>query len=101
MEKGIIDPAFLPLSRLTEKCTRFEMVEILDKAIPASRWDGSVSIPDGYIPDLRLSDGHGDLVYRWYRAGIVGGDNTHRFNGEKLITRAEVAKILCTINRLM
>ncbi len=101
VEKGIIDPALLPMSRLTEKCTRFEMVEILDKAIPASRWDGSVSIPDGYIPDLRLSDGHGDLVYRWYRAGIVGGDNTHRFNGEKLITRAEVAKILCTINRLM
>ena len=89
------------MSRLTEKCTRFEMVEILDKAIPASRWDDSVKIADGYIPDLRLSDEHGELVYRWYRAGIVGGDNTHRFNGGKLITRAEVAKILCTINRLM
>ncbi len=101
VEKGIIDPALLPMSRLTEKCTRFEMVEILDKAIPASRWDDSVKIADGYIPDLRLSDEHGELVYRWYRAGIVGGDNTHRFNGGKLITRAEVAKILCTINRLM
>ncbi|MBQ7460055.1 MAG: S-layer homology domain-containing protein [Oscillospiraceae bacterium] len=100
VEKGIIDPAKLPISRLTEKCTRFEMVEILDKAIPASRWQGATEVPDGYIPDLSRSDEHGELVYRWYAAGIVSGDGKHRFNGPNNINRAEVAKILCTITGL-
>jgi hypothetical protein len=76
------------------------MVEILDKAIPASRWQGATEVPDGYIPDLSRSDEHGELVYRWYAAGIVSGDGKHRFNGPNNINRAEVAKILCTITGL-
>lgn len=100
VKNGIIDPEVLPMSRLTEKCTRFEMVEILDKAIPASRWEGATEIPDGYIPDLARSDEHGELVYRWYAAGIVSGDGKHLFHGPNNINRAEVAKILCTITGL-
>ena len=39
----------------------------------------------------------GDVVYRWYRAGILTGDAIHAFQGAKSITRAEVAVILCRL----
>ena len=59
------------------------------------------TVPDGTIPDLDEDDLHGDLVYKWYRAGLVTGDTQGRFNGEDGITRVETAVILCQINRLV
>ena len=77
------------------------MVAILDKAIPADRMTAVTAVPDGAIPDLNEDDAYGDLVYRWYRAGIVTGDQTGQFNGTSSITRAETAVILCQINNLV
>ena len=52
------------------------------------------------VPDVKESDPYGSVVYKWYRAGIVGGDSAGRFNGNNNIARAEVAVILCQINKL-
>lgn len=98
VEKGIIDGADFALARMTQTATRFEMVAILDGAIPAQRMDSSVTVER--IPDLAENDAYGEVVYRWYRAGILTGNADGSFAGERSITRAEVAQILCTINRL-
>ena len=74
---------------------------ILDQAVPASRMTAVKTVADGSIPDLRESDPYGDVVYKWYRAGVVSGDGEGRFNGSTGITRAEVAVILCQLNNLV
>ena len=99
MEKGIIDGAVFALDDMTRTATRFEMVTILDGAVPAQRMDNSVAVES--IPDLAETDAYGEMVYRWYRAGILTGNADGSFAGERSITRAEVAQILCTINRLI
>ena len=88
-------------SQLNQTASRFDMVAILDKAIPADRMTAVTAVPDGAIPDLNEDDAYGDLVYRWYRAGIVTGDQKGQFNGTSSITRAETAVILCQINNLV
>lgn len=88
-------------SQLNQTASRFDMVAILDKAIPADRMTAVTDVPDGAIPDLNEDDAYGDLVYRWYRAGIVTGDQKGQFNGTSSITRAETAVILCQINNLV
>ena len=99
VEKGIIDGAVFALDDMTRTATRFEMVTILDGAVPAQRMDNSVAVES--IPDLAETDAYGEMVYRWYRAGILTGNADGSFAGERSITRAEVAQILCTINRLI
>lgn len=99
VEKGIIDGAVFALDDMTRTATRFEMVTILDGAVPAQRMDNSVAVES--IPDLEETDAYGEVVYRWYRAGILTGNADGSFAGERSITRAEVAQILCTINRLI
>ena len=98
MEKGVIDAKTFALEDMTRTATRFEMVAVLDGAVPEARMDNSVAVKA--IPDLAESDDYGEPVYRWYRAGILSGDASGAFNGQDSITRAEVAKILCTIHRL-
>lgn len=100
VEKGVIDGKTFPLSSMSRTATRYEMVVILDGAVPSARMDNSVQVPDGKIPDVRESDVYGEMVYRWYRAGIVAGDTDGSFYGNRNISRSEVAKILCTINKL-
>ena len=98
---GLIDPAALPASAAERSATRLEMISILDRALPAEQLAADTDIPEGYIPDVPADDPDHDLIYRWYRAGIVGGDDAHRFNGSTGITRAEVAVILCQLNGLV
>ncbi len=98
VEKGVIDAKTFALEDMTRTATRFEMVAVLDGAVPEARMDNSVAVKA--IPDLAESDDYGEPVYRWYRAGILSGDASGAFNGQDSITRAEVAKILCTIHRL-
>ena len=99
VDNGLLTGRFDP-DDLNQTASRFDMVAILDKAIPAGRMAAETSVPDGAIPDLDEDDAYGDLVYRWYRAGIVSGDSEGRFNGDSGITRAETAVILCQINGL-
>ena len=100
VDNGLLAGQFDP-SRLNQTASRFDMVAILDKAIPAGRMTAERAVPDGAIPDLDEGDAYGEAVYRWYRAGIVTGDQSGRFNGTSSITRAETAVILCQINQLV
>ena len=90
------------LSQINESATRFEMAAIWDKATYPPRVSGGVNeVADGFIPDLAESDAYGEIVYRWYRSGILTGDSEHNFNGEDSITRAEASVILCHLTALV
>lgn len=98
LDSGIIAPEQLDPSGLTRKATRFDLVAILDRAVPES---STAPVKEAVtVPDLAESDPYGPAVYKWYRAGIVSGDETGRFNGSSNISRAEVTVILCQLSNL-
>ena len=87
---------------LNRAATRYEMVAILDRAASKDKTCGRVNtVNNGFIPDVEESHPHGEVVYRWYRSGIVTGDSNRNFNGSKNITRAEVSVILCQLLELV
>ena len=94
---GIISAAEFPLSDVTRNASRYEMLAILDRALSESRLEPQVTVEEGFVPDVPESDPYHDLVYRWYRAGIIAGNDDHSFTGARDISRAEVATILCRL----
>ena len=100
LQKGLIQPGQFT-GGLDRAATRFEMVAVMDKALSAAQTSPTQTIPDGYIPDVAESQAGGGTIYRWYRAGLLAGDGEHRFQGERAITRAEVAVILCRLGGLL
>ena len=102
LEKGIFTAEDSYLEKMDAAATRFEMAAIWDKAAYPPRVSGGVNeVPDGFIPDLAESDEYGEIVYRWYRSGVLTGDAEYRFNGESSITRAEASVILCHLTALV
>ena len=102
LENGIIAEEDGYLERINENATRFEMAAIWDKAAYPPRVSSMVNeVPDGFIPDLAESDEYGEIVYRWYRSGVLTGDAQYRFNGESSITRAEASVIICHLTALV
>ena len=90
------------LGEMDEAATRFEMAAIWDLAAYPPRVVGGVNeVADGFIPDLAEGDEYGEVVYRWYRSGILTGDAEHKFNGENNITRAEACVIICHLTALV
>ena len=80
---------------MNQAATRFQMVDLLDRVVPDSE-----KVPvhsEVTVPDLAESAPYGDVVYRWYRAGITEGDQDGRFNGNSAITRGETAAIFCRL----
>lgn len=98
LDNGIITASQVSQSDLTRKASRFEMVAILDKAVPAGNLKPVKTVDS--VPDLAENAPYGETVYKWYRAGILSGDSAGRFNGNSNISRAEVAAILCRLNGL-
>lgn len=97
LDHGLFTASEVPFSTLEQKATRFQMVELMDRAVPAEEKQAILTVADGDIPDLREREPYGDVVYSWYRAGITQGDQAGRFNGSAQISRAEVATILCRL----
>lgn len=97
LQNGLFTASEVPLSTMGDSATRFQMADLMDRAVPESEKQAINSVPDGGVPDLRESDPYGDVVYRWYRAGITEGDQSGRFNGNSQISRAELATILCRL----
>lgn len=98
LTEGLIAEGDFADEDMNRAATRFEMVEILDKAAHESRTNrGTNEVADGFIPDLAEADEHGEVVYRWYRSGLVTGGSDHSFNGGTGITRAEASVILCRL----
>lgn len=71
VEKGVIDGKSFALTDMPRTATRYEMVSILDGAVPEERMKESVKVAKDGIPDLKESDSYGGVVYRWYRAGLI------------------------------
>lgn len=95
VDSGLFIAAEVPVSSMTAPATRFEMVDLLDRAVPDSEKTPIHS--EISVPDLSQSSPYGDVVYRWYQAGITQGDQDGNFNGGSQITRAETAAILCRL----
>ena len=56
---------------------------------------------DVSFTDVAEGDEYGEIIYRWYRSGVLTGDAQYRFNGESSITRAEASVILCHLTALV
>lgn len=99
---GLLNGLSIAEKDLNRPATRYEMVAILDRAASKDKTSGGVNtVNNGFIPDVKESDTHGEVVYRWYRSGIVTGDSARKFNGNNNITRAEVSVILCQLLELV
>ncbi|MCI8304792.1 MAG: hypothetical protein HFF52_09225 [Lawsonibacter sp.] len=99
LDKGIITSRQVQPSDLMRQATRYEMVSILDKAVPKSRMEPVKTVAS--IPDVEEESQYGAVVYKWYRAGILSGGSDGSFYGGNTIRRAEVAVILCKISNLL
>lgn len=98
--QGLFNAQQVPVDQLTQPANRYQMLDLLDRAVDDSQKAAINPVPNGTIPDVKESDPYGAAVYRWYRAGIAQGDETYAFHGENSITRAEVATFLCRLKNL-
>lgn len=98
LNRGIVTSQQVRPADLERAATRYEMVAILDRAVPASRMTPVKTVNS--IPDVAEDSQYGPVVYKWYRAGIVEGSGGGYFHGNSTIKRSEVATILCRINNL-
>lgn len=90
--KGIVSSKSIDLNATVDRDT---IAEIAAKALGLER---ASSITGGIIGPVDSTNGY---VYALYNAGILNGSfvgGSNYFYGNKPITRAEVAKIICAIN---
>ena len=93
LEKGIIASDLS--DKATDVVTRSEYVAIFYNALPASAYAQINQIADNAIPDVKSDAVNADVIYAFYRAGILAGaDEKGTFLPDKTITRCEVATIL-------
>ena len=97
VDQGLFTTSEVPLSTVLNKATRFQMVNLLDRAVPQEEKQVINVVFNGEVPDVQETDPYGPVVYLWYRAGIVEGDNNGSFHGNTNISRAETAAILCRL----
>lgn len=97
VDQGLFTTSEVPLSTMLNKATRFQMVDLLDRAVPQEEKQVINVVFNGEVPDVQETDPYGPVVYLWYRAGIVEGDNNGNFHGNTHISRAETAAILCRL----
>lgn len=95
VSEGIIDGGYAGKStkEYNAPVTRSEFDHIFYGALPQSQYAEINSVKDNSIPDVKLSADYGDEIYAFYRAGILTGDSTHKFNPADSIKRSEVAAI--------
>jgi hypothetical protein len=93
LNHGIIDTDLY--SRQGEKITRSEYVYIFSRALPAEAFKEINTFAVGDIPDVKsCNTKYEQAIYKFYRAGIVIGNDKGQFMPDKTISRAEVATIL-------
>lgn len=97
IENGLFTTGEVPSYIMLNKATRFQMVDLLDRAVPQEEKQVIKVVFNGEVPDVQETDPYGPVVYLWYRAGIVEGDNNGSFHGNTNISRAETAAILCRL----
>ena len=95
LEEGLFNRSQLSSFIANNPASRLQMVAWMDKAVPEGQKQPIHS--EVTIPDVAPTDPGGTEIYKWYKAGILEGDSSHRFNGGTSITRAETAAILCRL----
>ncbi len=92
LEEGILAE---PFADYGNAITRAQFAALFAAALPETALTEMNDIPDGTIPDVRLSDSWGSAVYLLYRAGILtGSDSAGTFRPKTNIRRSEAAAIL-------
>lgn len=75
--------------------TRGEFAKIIGNVFPEKEWEEINAVDDDILPDISDSDPYGEAVYRFYRAGILmGNDEKGTFAPDSTIKRSETAAIL-------
>jgi hypothetical protein len=93
LQHGIIDMDLS--SRQGEPITRSEYVYMFSRALPAEAFEEINNVAVGDIPDVKsCNTKYEQAIYKFYRAGIVIGNDKGQFMPDKTISRAEVATIL-------
>ena len=93
LEHDIIDTDLS--SRQAEKITRSEYVYMFSRALPAEAFREINTVAVGSIPDVKTCNTkYEQAIYKFYRSGIVIGNNAGEFMPNNTISRAEVATIL-------
>lgn len=88
---GIVSSTSIDLNALVDRNTVAELAAKAMGLASASSINAGIAVP---------SDSTNGYVYALYNAGIVGGEyinGVNYFHGTRNISRAEVAKIICTI----
>ena len=92
MDTGLIEEAYSDYSRTV---TRAEFAQIIGQALPDKALRVIGNVPDGAIPDVRLDDVNGQMIYKLYRAGVLtGNDEKGTFTPNRPIRRCEIAAIV-------
>ena len=94
LQNGIISYTY---SDYMKPVTRSEMAVILGNAIPRSEFGDINNIDNGAIPDISMAAPYADVVYMFYRAGVLTGDASGRFTPADQIGRHSVAAIASRI----
>lgn len=78
----------------SKTATRAEFASILVNALPAAALEDINKVADNAIPDVKNTDAYSFAVYKFYRAGImIGNDEVGSFAPDSEIKRSEVAAI--------
>lgn len=97
LQNGIISDGF---DGYNGTATRRVFIEIFYNALPRSEYAAINHIPDGSIGDIGSTSAWEQMVYTFYRAGILTGytadsaHSAHDFGPDTTISRAEVATIM-------
>lgn len=74
--------------------TRLEFAYIVGNALPEDALATINNVDYGDIPDVDYTTPAGQIVYGFYRSGILAGFTDGNFNPEDNITRAQVAAVM-------
>ncbi|MCI8478139.1 MAG: hypothetical protein HFE97_07300 [Oscillospiraceae bacterium] len=78
--------------------SRAAFVMIMSNTVPDAAMTSINTVEEGAIPDVTSGVNYYNAVYRFYRAGILSGTgDTHAFEPNNKITRAEVSVILSSL----
>lgn len=99
---GIISRGEYSEEKLNQPITRAEMAAILSATTPVRGMKklNQRAWVEEMVPDVEADDYAADAIYGLYAKGILNGtDNTHSFDGDEELSRAEAAAIIARIAR--
>jgi uncharacterized protein YkwD len=94
VKNGIINTDDFPLSNMAKAATRYQIAAIFANTLPESEYAAINTVSYGAIPDVPADSAYMMDVYKLYKAGIMTGDSSSKFNGTSYISRSEIAAVI-------